>query len=41
MTAYDSYLRASKLHSPQHPVSDTEGELSFPELWSVRTEEAV
>ena len=29
MTAYNSYLRAEELHSLQHPVSDTEGELSF------------
>ncbi|MEV6604618.1 tryptophan 2,3-dioxygenase family protein [Kutzneria sp. NPDC051319] len=29
MTAYNDYLRAEELHSLQHPVSGTEGELSF------------
>jgi tryptophan 2,3-dioxygenase len=29
VTAYNDYLRAQELHSLQHPVSDTEGELSF------------
>lgn len=29
MTAYTDYLRAEELHSLQHPVSGTEGELSF------------